>query len=145
MDDRRLGPADATRLAESPKGPVTHCITVDAAVADLDVTSGDNVQLMLIPAGCIILAVSARVETIEDSVLTVDVGLYIESTDAEVDKDGFLDGFNGAVAGVKMTNAEAYANHAIPVTAGWNLCATYNNAADKSKIHYFITLVEHYD
>ena len=147
MDDRRLGSTTATKLNNTFASRVYVVErTIDASLTDTDVDSGDVVQLVYIPAGHVVLEAGADVITIEDGTLTFELGLHLASNDSAVDASGFLTGADAEVLGTKLTNAETYAaTGGYRATAAVNLTATYNNAADASKIRFFAVVVDFTD
>lgn len=158
MDDRRDGFVSTTKTKKVAASLASNVITWRKTIdcADEDVTSADNVQLLYVPAGYLIMVAGLVEETAEGGTLTVDLGLYAEADDSETDKDGFLDGVDcNATAGTAYCSAPgtmvegtpntitpAYAKGGYYVSAGQNLCATFNNAADTAKITFFAVLVD---
>ena len=106
-----------------------------AATGDGNVTSGDTLQLLNIPANTLVQRVAVIKDTVESGTLTVDVG---DGTDP----DGFLDGADLNAAATEITElalAEAAPNTVVGYTAGKLYTAAdtldmlFNNTADTAK------------
>lgn len=146
MDDRRVGSTSAAKLEGTFSGRRLYVVEQVVDAADNDVTSGDVVQLVYIPAGHWVLGAGADVITAEGGTLTFHLGLHAASNDAEIDADGFLASADGNVAGTKLTASEAYAaTGGYRCTSAANLTATFNNAADACKIRFFAVVADFTD
>lgn len=158
MDDRRDGFASTTATTKIAPTLTSRKFTVEKTIdcLDDDVTNGDVVQAIYIPPGYYIQNVGLIVERAEGGTLTVDVGLYAESNDAETDKDGFLDGVDcNATAGTAYCSSPGVATTGSPCTwvtaygtvgyytsAGQNLCILFNNAADYARLTVVAELLD---
>jgi len=107
------------------------CRTV-ALGGDGNVTSGDTLQLLNIPAGVLVERVAIEMDTVEGAALTVDVG------DGD-DADGFLDGSDLNAAATKISSlvlVEAAPNTILGYSNGKFYLAAdtldmlFNNTAD---------------
>jgi len=105
---------------------------------DENLSSGEIISMLNIPANTVIMAVGAYVERAEGGTLTFDVGI------TGGDTDGFIDGADGnSVAAVYevLTLQEATPNTVTGLSAGLLvtsasvLAMIINNDADYAKIH----------
>jgi hypothetical protein len=139
-DGSALGNTDAGNLFTIP-------FTIDTA--STNVTSGDVLKLMNIPANTLITDVIANVTTAEGGTLTIDIGDYTASTDAAIDADGFIDGANGNSAaatkttdGTIATPTPAYIKGKVYTATGAYLGVLFNNAADAAIIEITVIAVK---
>jgi hypothetical protein len=114
--------------AVSGPGMTVRRVTIDCAAANKG--SGDIDQLFDIVQGDYILAVMALVTTVEDSTLTIDVGV----TGATA--DGFINGQNAENLGITGTHGAYTADGGVPWNAADTVDVLWNNAADTAVIEF---------
>ncbi len=133
-DKRQGGHASDAKVPSVPAKIVRMERTLDCR--DVNIASGDTVQLLHIPAGAVILQCSIEVERLEGGTLTIDVGAYTHSSDAAIDADGFFNDANlnsalgticGATTGVLTFPYKSSTDVAMDISA------LFNNAADLAR------------
>lgn len=124
-------------------------IPFEIDTATTNVTSGDVLKLMTIPADTMIVDVIANVTTAEGGTLTIDIGDYLIATDVAVDADGYLDGANcNSVAasktsdGTVATPTPAYIKGKVYTSRNSYLGVLFNNSADAAIIEITVLAVK---
>lgn len=116
-----------------------------AAATDgtLDAGDGDTLDIVTVPANCIILGVSLQVETAETANGTIDVG--VTGTGVTDDLDLWYDALNIASTGVKPNTGVGGTVFTGATSAAVRVTATTDTAdvdIDGAKFHVFVTYME---
>ena len=109
-----------------------------------NVTSGDILQMIHIPAGVTILDCGIVVHRVEGGTLTVDIGPTTHSNDTAIDADGFLDGadlnsatgYRHIVAGVLTFPYRNGSDVAMDINV------LFNNTADNARFTLYASVLD---
>ena len=109
-----------------------------------NVTSGNILQMIHIPAGCALLDAALTVHRVEGGTLTVDVGLYTHSDDAAIDADGLLDGadLNSAAVIHGVTPGVLTYPYKNASDVAMDVSVLFNNTADNARFTLAVTVLD---
>lgn len=118
------------------KGAVMYWLQGTIDFSEDNQTSGQLVHLINVSKGHVIHEVMVDIETIEDSTLTYDVGVFESDGTTEVDADGFMNGTNGETLGMLSSRdgSAAYSNESVYCSAQRIITLTPQDNADAAKI-----------
>ncbi len=133
VDIRQGGHAANAKVAGIPMKVMRLSRTYDCKVTN--VTSGDVLQMIHIPAGMTILGCALYCHRAEGAAQTVDVGPYTHSSDAAIDADGFFNDADLNVAGVKLgaTNGVLTFPYESATDVAMDISVLFNNTADNAR------------
>ena len=109
-----------------------------------NVTSGNTLQMLHIPAGVALLDTALTVHRLEGGTLTVDVGLATHSSDAAIDADGLLDGadLNSAALIHGVTPGVLTYPYKNASDVAMDVGVLFNNTADNARFTLTVTCLD---